>query len=99
MRSRTMARAAVGILAVASATLVATSATGAPVASSAGGHPAALPGGSKHLVVIYEENHSFDNLYGEWGAVNGRPSTAAGASRRSPRTARHTAASCRTTST
>src|SRR6476646_6351786 len=23
-----------------------------------------LPGGYKHLVVIYEENHSFDNLYG-----------------------------------
>jgi acid phosphatase len=31
-----------------------------------------LPGGYKHLVVIYEENHSFDNLYGMWGAVNGR---------------------------
>jgi acid phosphatase len=26
----------------------------------------------KHLVVIYEENHSFDNLYGNWGAVNGQ---------------------------
>jgi acid phosphatase len=25
----------------------------------------------KHLVVIYEENHSFDNLYGNWGDVNG----------------------------
>ncbi|MFL6131688.1 MAG: alkaline phosphatase family protein [Nocardioidaceae bacterium] len=31
-----------------------------------------LPGGYKHLVVIYEENHSFDNLYGRWGEVNGR---------------------------
>jgi len=72
VRSRTMARAAVGILAVASATLMTTSATGAPVASSAGGHPAALPGGFKHLVVIYEENHSFDNLYGQWGSVNGQ---------------------------
>jgi acid phosphatase len=30
-----------------------------------------LPGGYKHLVVIYEENHSFDNLYGSWGNVNG----------------------------
>jgi acid phosphatase len=30
-------------------------------------------GRSKHLVVIYEENHSFDNLYGEWGPVNGQP--------------------------
>jgi acid phosphatase len=29
----------------------------------------------KHLVVIYEENHSFDNLYGLWGNVAG-PGTA-----------------------
>jgi acid phosphatase len=26
----------------------------------------------KHLVVIYEENHSFDNLYGLWGDVDGQ---------------------------
>ncbi len=26
----------------------------------------------KHIVVIYEENHSFDNLYGNWGPVNGQ---------------------------
>ncbi|GAB3046676.1 acid phosphatase [Intrasporangium mesophilum] len=26
-------------------------------------------GGYSHLVVIYEENHSFDNLYGLWGKV------------------------------
>ena len=25
-----------------------------------------------HIVVIYEENHSFDNLYGTWEGVNGR---------------------------
>ena len=25
----------------------------------------------KHIVVIYQENHSFDNLYGLWGEVNG----------------------------
>jgi phospholipase C len=31
-----------------------------------------LPGGYKHLVVIYEENHSFDNLYGSWGDVGGQ---------------------------
>src|SRR4051794_28074920 len=24
-----------------------------------------------HIVVIYEENHSFDNLYGNWEGVNG----------------------------
>jgi acid phosphatase len=28
--------------------------------------------GAKHLVVIYEENHSFDNLYGNWGSVSGK---------------------------
>ena len=28
-----------------------------------------LPGGYKNLVVIYEENHSFDNLWGSWGQV------------------------------
>lgn len=28
-----------------------------------------LPGGYKHIVVIYEENHSFDNLMGTWGKV------------------------------
>src|SRR5258708_1963205 len=27
-----------------------------------------------HIVVIYEENHSFDNLYGGWEGVNGRSS-------------------------
>jgi acid phosphatase len=25
-----------------------------------------------HLVVIYQENHSFDNLYGRWGSVAGQ---------------------------
>jgi phospholipase C len=29
-------------------------------------------GAFKHIVVIYEENHSFDNLYGLWGDVNGQ---------------------------
>jgi phospholipase C len=24
-----------------------------------------------HIVVIYQENHSFDNLYGNWEGVNG----------------------------
>src|SRR4051812_16717831 len=38
-------------------------------------HPKAGKGplkGAKHLVVIYEENHSFDNLYGNWGSVGGK---------------------------
>jgi acid phosphatase len=29
-------------------------------------------GNYRHIVVIYEENHSFDNLYGMWGDVNGQ---------------------------
>ena len=28
--------------------------------------------GIKHLVVIYQENHSFDNLYGGWDAIEGQ---------------------------
>src|SRR5207248_2789175 len=32
-----------------------------------------------HIVVIYEENHSFDNLYGGWEGVNGLSSPDAAA--------------------
>ena len=81
----------------------------ASTATAASHSPAASTknafGGFKHLVVIYEENHSFDNLYGSWGKVggqqvNGRSKADAGAHRRrSPRTARRTPASRRTTST
>jgi acid phosphatase len=34
--------------------------------------------GINHIVVIYEENHSFDNLYGGWEGVNGRASATPG---------------------
>jgi acid phosphatase len=46
----------------------------APVsASSAGNGSGKAPLSKiKHIVVIYEENHSFDNLYGGWEGVNGR---------------------------
>src|SRR5437773_2499131 len=33
----------------------------------------------QHIVVIYEENHSFDNLYGGWEGVNGLASPDAAA--------------------
>ena len=80
--------------------------TGTP-AASAGVHHDRGPtvvGPYKHLVVIYEENHSFDNLYGGWGTVDGQQVDGlADASRctppRSPRTATPTGACCRTTST
>ncbi|HEV7148629.1 MAG TPA: alkaline phosphatase family protein [Pedococcus sp.] len=42
---------------------------GSAIASTLGERQGTLPGGYTHLVVIYEENHSFDNLYGSWGRV------------------------------
>src|SRR6266576_4272291 len=41
----------------------------ASTAASAGSDPLRK---INHIVVIYEENHSFDNLYGGWEGVNGR---------------------------
>src|SRR5690349_19021863 len=41
----------------------------APAAADGKGHPNHK---IDHIVVIYEENHSFDNLYGLWGSVNGQ---------------------------
>ena len=39
---------------------------------AAGASPArAALGSINHIVVIYQENHSFDNLYGSWEKVNG----------------------------
>ncbi len=46
----------------------------APSAMASGGGHHRHGGGLKkidHFVVIYEENHSFDNLYGGWERVNG----------------------------
>jgi acid phosphatase len=50
-----------------------------PAAASGGGAGGGAGGGGdgavaasvQHIVVIYEENHSFDNLYGTWGPVAG----------------------------
>src|SRR6476620_6988319 len=55
------------ILAAAS-TVVVIAATGLSSTSANARPPSPLDGYSK-LVVIYEENHSFDNLYGLWGKV------------------------------
>ena len=43
-------------------------------AGTSGGHGRSdnKLGKIQHIVVIYEENHSFDNLYGGWEGVNGR---------------------------
>ncbi len=105
------------IIAPAAAAVVIAAGLGATLSSPAsatahGGHVSTtthherggLPGGYKHLVVIYEENHSFDNLYGGWGSVNGQhvvglSDATPAKTTRSPRTARPTSACCRTTST
>ena len=47
-----------------------------PLASNAAGGTDAF-GDVQHIVVIYEENHSFDNLYGGWEGVNGLSSATA----------------------
>ena len=43
-----------------------------------------------HIVVIYEENHSFDNLYGGWEGVNGVRTPTPRTRRRSTSRARRT---------
>ncbi len=66
MRGRTtLATGCAVLLALA----VPASAAADPSADRHWGHDPRI-GGFKHLVVIYEENHSFDNLYGTWGSVN-----------------------------
>ncbi len=65
--------AVVGLVAAASSLAVA-----AALPAAAAGSPhekpfsGPLPGGYKNLVVIYEENHSFDNLYGDWGRIGSK---------------------------
>jgi len=49
--------------------LLALVAVAAPVSAAPDKGPL---GQFKNIVVIYEENHSFDNLYGLWGDVNGQ---------------------------
>ena len=46
-------------------------AAGPALASVQASNPQQGLDGINHIVVIYEENHSFDNLYGGWEGVNG----------------------------
>ena len=68
-------RGKTGLVAVGCAALLALTATSAAAdPSSSDRHDRNGPlvvGRFSHLVVIYQENHSFDNLYGTWGSVNG----------------------------
>jgi len=65
-----------GLVAVGCAALMALTATSAvadPSSSDRHGRNGPLVVGRfSHLVVIYQENHSFDNLYDSWGSVNGQ---------------------------
>jgi len=62
-----------GLLALAAlgVTAVAATAGGGGGGNDHGGGNADSLSKIQHLVVIYEENHSFDNLYGGWEGVNG----------------------------
>ncbi|HEV3133519.1 MAG TPA: acid phosphatase [Acidimicrobiia bacterium] len=72
---RRMGIAALASLIVIAAALVAV----APAGADNGNHNGQVDPhlrGIDHLVVIYEENHSFDNLYGLWPGVDGIASPA-----------------------
>src|SRR5712691_6315598 len=66
-------------------------AVSASTASSAGPDPLRK---INHIVVIYEENHSFDNLYGGWEGVNGRANADAAHTTQVDQTSTRTAHSC-----
>jgi len=73
-----------------------------PAAAAGGGHHHHGGKGLKkirHFVVIYQENHSFDNLYGGWERVDGVATPIRRTRPRSTRPGRRTSACCRTTST
>jgi acid phosphatase len=59
------------------ATGLATAIAAGPGLATASAAPTGL-GAVNHIVVIYEENHSFDNLYGGWEGVNGLGNATAG---------------------
>ncbi|HEY8680796.1 MAG TPA: alkaline phosphatase family protein [Candidatus Dormibacteraeota bacterium] len=64
---------------VASVALIGTAQVAPVFANSDDGHSTANQLKKiNHIVVIYQENHSFDNLFGNWGGVNGRSSAPAG---------------------
>src|SRR5690242_15681474 len=61
------------LLAVLAATSLGITMSGAAAVAGTDHTGPRVVGRYKHLVVIYEENHSFDNLYGSWGSVDGQP--------------------------
>src|SRR2546423_12889042 len=59
------------LLAAAAVLALAALVSGAAAASNGNGSGNDRLQRINHIVVIYEENHSFDNLYGGWEGVNG----------------------------
>ena len=62
----------------AAALIAATLSSGAAAAHDGGRNPIKK---IDHIVVIYQENHSFDNLYGRWEGVDGLERSAPGSGR------------------
>jgi acid phosphatase len=71
-RNRRRARAAMRLPTMVAIVAAIAVVAGATAGSAAKGRGADRLARINHIVVIYEENHSFDNLYGGWEGVNGR---------------------------
>src|SRR5439155_21220738 len=78
------------LLAFGSVALLATAATGGAGAARGDDQLQKI----NHIVVIYEENHSFDNLYGGWEGVNGRANADLAHTQQVDQTADRTPYSC-----
>ena len=66
-----MTRRLLALLVAAAAVVAVTAVSGAMATSGKSNGDSHKLGQIDHIVVIYEENHSFDNLYGGWEGVNG----------------------------
>src|SRR4051794_31832178 len=72
MRKLSMEAAWRRVLVAAAGLALAAFISGAAAAGDGHGRGDNRLGKINHIVVIYEENHSFDNLYGGWEGVRGR---------------------------
>ena len=60
------------LLGCAAAAAFGASALASPAMAGAAHPPAGELGAFRHVVIIYQENHSFDNLYGSWDSIEGQ---------------------------
>ena len=79
------------------AAVLALASTGTAAAHGGGDHGAEGLSRVGHIVVVYEENHSFDNLYGGWEASTAWPAPTPRTRPRSTRRAPRSRACRRTT--